>query len=226
MNRVRTFALITCSTLACITGSLAIAGGTADVAKNGAKTMDMPLPKGMTPEQMQACMEAGIPGKMHEYLAKGAGTWAGKSIMKMTADSEPMNSECTLTVTPIMDGRFVKTEMVGEMPGMGPISGLGITGFDNVSKKFQCTWADSCSTGMMQGTGELSSDGSTMTMTYTANCPVTKKPVAFREIQRRTGDNTMTLEMHGPDMVTGKEFKMMEIAFTRTAAKPSPISAR
>ena len=41
-----------------------------------------------------------------------------------------------------MDGRYLKSEMAGEMPGMGPYSGLGLIGFDNISKKFVATWAD------------------------------------------------------------------------------------
>ena len=36
-----------------------------------------------------------------------------------------------------------------------------------------------------------------------------------------TGPNTFTLEMYGNDPKTGKEFKMMEIAFTRKASSPT-----
>lgn len=178
---------------------------------------DMPLPPGWTKEDMQACMAAGTPGKMHEFLAKGVGVWEGKNTMWMAPGMEPMKSECTSTISMLMDGRFTKCEMSGDMPGMGPFTGFGINGFDNVSQKFVSSWIDNCSTGVMQGTGELSPDGKTLTWKYTMNCPITKKPTTMREVQRNTGDNTMTLEMFGIDPKSGKEFKMMEIDFTKTS---------
>lgn len=181
---------------------------------------EMQLPPGWTEADMMACVEAGTPGEMHAHLAKGIGTWTGKTTMWMAPGAEPLKSECTSTVSTMMDGRFTKCEIDGEMPGMGPFNGFGIYGFDNVSQKFQSTWIDNCGTGMMIGTGDLSSDGKTLTWNFTYNCPITKKPTKMREIERWTGENTMTLEMHGVDPKSGKEFKMMEIALTRTGGAP------
>jgi len=181
----------------------------------GAATPEMKLPAGWTAEDMQACAVAATPGKMQEHLAKGVGTWYGKNTMWMAPDTEPMKSDCTATVTPLLDGRFVKCEMAGEMPGMGPFNGFGIYGYDNVGKTFQSTWIDSCGTGMAVGTGNLSSDGKTLTWTYTYNCPIQKKPVQMREVETITGPNTKTLEMFGADPKSGKEFKMMSIELTR-----------
>jgi hypothetical protein len=104
------------------------------------------------------------------------------------------------------------------MPGMGPFQGFGIYGFDNVSRKFQGTWVDNFGTGMMVGTGELSSDGNTLVWEYTYNCPIARKPVSLRGVERYTGKDTMTLEIHGADPKSGKKFKMMEINFTRRHA--------
>ncbi len=184
------------------------------------------LPKGMTEADMQACIAAGTPGPMHEHLAKGVGTWTGKSTMWMTSESEPTVSDCTSTVTTMMDGKFTKCEMKGDMPGMGAFNGFGIYGFDNVSQKFQATWIDSMGTGMMTGTGDLSSDGKTITWNYTFNCPITRKPTIMREVERVTGPDSMTLEMFGPDPKTGKEYKMMEITLNRTSGAPAVKSGR
>ena len=187
----------------------------------------MKLPAGWTAEDMAACVAAGTPGEQHQQLAKNVGVWTGKNTMWMAPDSEPMKSECTATYTPILDGRFVKCEMAGEMPGMGPFNGGGLYGFDNVSQKYQCVWVDNCGTGMDIGTGDLSSDGKVLTWKFTYNCPITKKPTSMREIETVTGPNTKTLEIYGIDPKGGKEFKMMEIAFTRkpgsapTAAAPT-----
>lgn len=100
---------------------------------------------------------------------------------------------------------------------MGPFNGFGLYGFDNVSKSFQGTWIDNCGTGMMMGTGELNSEGDTLTWTFKYNCPMTNKPAIFREVERRTGEDTMTLTMYGPAPDTGKEYKVMEIKYTRTS---------
>ncbi len=177
---------------------------------------DMPLPPGWTMEDMQACMTAGTPGKMHEHLMKNTGVWKGKTTMWMGPGMEPpMKSECTSTITAVMDGRYTKNVIEGEMPGMGPFHGMGFNGFDNVSQKFVSTWIDNHSSGIMNGTGEMSADGKTMTWTFTYNCPIRKGPAKMREVHRMTDDNTMVFEMYGDDPKSGKEYKMMEIEFTR-----------
>src|SRR4051812_44509940 len=65
---------------------------------------EMTLPPGWTMEDMQACTVAGTPGKMHEYLADGVGTWTGKSKMWMAPGTEAMTSQCTSKITSILDG--------------------------------------------------------------------------------------------------------------------------
>ncbi len=195
-------------------GSSAFADAPKD-AKATEKQPEMKLPPGWTQEDMQVCILAGSPGKNHEHLAKEVGAWQGKSTMWMAPGAEPVKSECTTTLTPVMDGRYIKCEMEGEMPGMGPYSGMGLYGYDNVSQKFVSTWIDNMSTGIINGTGELSSDGKTLVWNSTVNCPMTKKPTALREIETITGENTKTLEMHSTDPKSGKEFKMMSIELTK-----------
>jgi hypothetical protein len=182
---------------------------------------EMKLPPGWTEADMQACMVAGTPGKMHEHLAESTGVWQGKQTIWMAPGAEPMQSECTSTITPVMDGRYTKCDVAGEMPGMGPFHGSAYYGYDNVIQKFVATWIDSHSTGIMNGTGELSADGKTMTWTYTYNCPIRKAPTTMREVQKMTGDNSMTMEMFGADPKSGKEYKMMVIEFKRTSKSPA-----
>lgn len=194
-----------------VAGSMAIA----EPAKESAPPVDVQLPEGWTAEDMQACILAGTPGAMHKKLAGDVGVWHGKTTMWMAPGAEPMQSECTSTVEAIMDGRYIKCDMEGEMPGMGPYQGLGLYGFDNVSQEFVSTWVDNHATGIMTGTGKLSDDGKVLEWKYTANCPVTKKPVIVREVETITGPNTKTLEMFGAEPKSGKEFKMMSIELTR-----------
>lgn len=186
---------------------------------------EMQLPEGWTQEDMQACMIAGTPGEQHADLAKSAGVWEGKCSMWMMPGADPMVSENTTTVTPIMDGRYVRVEMNGDMPGMGPHHAEGVYGYDNVSGQYVSTWIDNFSTGIMQGVGERSSDGKTLTWTYTYNCPLAKKPATMREVEQITGPDTKTLTIYGANPKTGEEYKMGFIEMKRVKNADSAHSA-
>ena len=214
MNRTSRFVTVGFAAFATLAGSIALAQDHKPAATGGQPAEQPQLPPGWTEADMMACMEAGTPGPMHEHLASAVGVWHGKSKMWMAPGTAAIESECTSTITSVMDGRFIQCEMEGSTP-MGPFNGFGISGYDNVGQKFQSTWIDNCGTGIMFGTGDLSSDGKTMTWNYTYNCPITKKPTAFREVDRRTGKDSMVMEMFGTDPKSGKEYKMMEVAFTR-----------
>jgi hypothetical protein len=214
MNRSK---LLFRTSLACVVllvGAVAIAQHSSNDPKTAGKPA-MELPPGWTEADMQACMVAGTPGKQHEQLVKEAGTWIGKTTMWMYPGAQPISSQCTSTVTPIMDGRYVKIEMAGEMPGMGPFHGFGINGYDNMTGKYVSTWIDNHSTGIMNGTGQLSPDGKTLTWNYSYTCPINKKPATMREVETFTGPNSKTMEMWGEDPKSGKEFQMMKVEFTR-----------
>lgn len=197
------------SAVAVLAGSIAIAQPAKD------KAPEMTLPPGYTPEDMQACVIAGTPGKMHEHLAKQVGTWTGETQMWMAPNTPAMKSPCTWIVTSVLDGRYIKAELKTDMPGMGPMTGLGYVGFDNVTQKFVGNWMDSMSTGIMNGTGELSADGKVTRWSYTFSCPITKKPAIMRQVETVTGPNAYTLEMFTPNPKTGVEYKCMQVDFTR-----------
>jgi len=224
MNCTARCSIVGAAALVAIAGSIAFAAPQQDAKKptmTAPQHGDAPAFE-MTPE-MIACMEAGTPGEMHAWLKEGVGEWSGTSTMWMEAGAPPMTSEISSKLTSILDGRYLKIEYTGDMGGQ-EFHGIGITGFDNVSQSFQSTWIDSMSTGIMFGTGERSSDGTTLTWNYKYNCPVTKKPATMRQIETHEG-NTMKLEMFGPDMKTGKEYKMMEIVMERTAGSGARASA-
>lgn len=205
-----------------IAALVAVAGSIA-FAQPGDKKTDKKQPEhqpaqgqpAMTPEQ-QACMEAGTPGEMHAKFAKEAGHWTAKTKSWEGPDAKPTDCEMTTNVTTIMGGRFLQCDVSGEMPGMGKFEGRGVYGFDNTSQKLQATWIDNVGTGQMIGTGEASTDGSTITWTYNYTCPVTKKATTMREVDRHVDENTKTITMFAIDPKTGKEYKMMEQTLKRT----------
>ena len=217
MNRTKLLVVAAgaCLALAGVVRTVAIGAEPAKEAAPAADQSAPQLPPGWTPEDMQAFAAASTPGKMQQHLAKDAGVWQGKQSTWMFGVDEPTVTECTTTVTPLMDGRYTQVDVKGEMPGMGPYHGIGLYGFDNVAKEFACTWIDSYSTGLMHGTGHLSSDGKSLTWQFSYHCPITKKPAALRQVETNTGPDSKTLEMWGNDPKSGKEYKMMRIEMTR-----------
>lgn len=186
---------------------------TADVKAPDVKVptpADMQLPPGWTMEDMQTCIAAGTPGEMHQALQEHVGVWTGTNTMWMVPGGPPMSSTITYNITSMMNGRYVKTEVAGEMPGMGMFTGMGLAGYDNVAGKFVATWVDNQSTGIMSGTGVRSADGKTYTWNYSYYCPLTKKVTGLREVQHLASPNSMKVEFFMIDPKTGKEFKGMQ----------------
>lgn len=213
--KTKMFSLLLAVVACLLAGIVSFAVAESTTSSQTAGKPEMQLPPGWTVEDMQAVMAAGTPGKMHQHLAQDVGKWQGKTTMWMFAGAEPTTGQCSFTILPLMDGRFFKTEMSGEMPGMGPFNGLGITGFDNVTQQFVSTWIDNQGTGIANGTGQLSDDGKTMTWDFTYNCPVTKKPTVLRQVETTIGPDSKVFEMFGRNPKTGDEFKMMRIEYTR-----------
>lgn len=218
MNAKKLFVPLLIGALA--TATIVVTFARADQAKDKPASAagappQMQLPPGWTEDDMKTAMASCMPGKQHEFLAAGCGTWKGKATMWMFPGAEPATSECTSTVSKLLDGRYIKTEYTGEMPGAGPFNGFGLQGFDNVTQKFVNTWVDSFSTGIMTGAGELSADGKTLSYACTFNCPIKKGPLGLRQIETITGPDSRTLELIGTEPKSGKEYKMMFVEFTR-----------
>lgn len=245
--KIRTLAAFTCTLALCASAGLAQTGTKPDQPAKPTDTKPTAQPKKDHPEHpakpgdakpaakpsegeammmqmMEKCMVAGTPGPMHEWLAKGAGTWEGKCTMYMPG-MPPSESTCVTTITPMFEGRFVKGETVGEMGGQ-PFHGFMLAGYNNTTKKFEQTWIDSMGTMMMNSVGTVSDDKKTLTYTSNYTCPMTEKPTTTRMVETHTGDNAMTLQMFGPNPMDGKEMKMMEIKYTRKAeTKPAAKDA-
>lgn len=203
---------------ACVVGVGVLAGCASSSNSKVQASSDesgMQLPKGWTQDDMQACMMAGTPGQEHADLMRLAGAWTSNERMWMGPDSEPIPSSGTWRLIPILDGRYLQLEAEGNIPGMGPYKGLGLMGFDNVSKKYVATYVDQMSTGMMYGEGRMTAGGKVLTINYTYNCPINKKPAVFREVMRFESDRTMKVEMFAKDPKSRKEYMVMAAELTK-----------
>jgi len=208
------FSIVAAAALVAVSGSIALANH--QDRPGSPPEQPPPLPPGWTQEDMQKCIEAGTPGEMQAWLAEGVGVWRGTAKSWMAPNTEPVECELTSTCTPLYDGRYIKCEIKGESP-MGVFEGQGFYGFDNTTETFQSSWIDNMSTGIYCGTGERTSDGTSIEWNYSYTCPITNKKTTLREVETITGENTRTFEMYGIDPKSGREFKMMEVNFTRSA---------
>jgi uncharacterized protein DUF1579 len=175
-------------------------------AKPAAQPMD---PKAM--EEMMAKLAA--PGPNHERLKKLAGDW--NLTVKWTWDpSQPMQTtNSTSTITTLMDGRYCQEQSSGEMMGR-PFQGMGLTGYDNVLKKYESVWIDNAGTGIMRSEGTADASGNVVNWTGEESDPMTGKLTKVRMVTRFLDDNHHVFEMYIKDPA-GKEYKSMEISYER-----------
>ncbi len=165
-------------------------------------------------DMMKKMEDAGTPGPEHQEMAKTAGDWTADCQCYM--NGQPCASmKGTAHFEPLMDGRFMMLKYDGTMNMGGsdmPFKGMGIMGYDKMSKKYFSTWIDSMSTSMMKTEGEKS--GNVVTLTGKMFDPMTGKEVTVKEVVTHTDPTHMKYELYapGPD---GKEAKMMQIDYTK-----------
>jgi Protein of unknown function (DUF1579) len=172
----------------------------------------------MSPEEqamMAKWMEFATPGEHHKLLAQRVGTWHMKVSQWMAPDAPPVTSEGTSVCTSILDGRYFEDVSTGTFQGM-PFHGRGLTGYDNLKKKYLSIWVDNLGTGIMVSEGDY--DPKTKSFTFVGSGPDpiagTYKPMKSVETWVSADESRMEMFGPGPD---GKGWsKMMEIVYTRT----------
>lgn len=186
---------------------LALAFAMPDAAQAGAPEM--------TPEQqaeMEMWMKAGTPGAVHEAMAKQAGTYDAQVKSWQAPGTDAVVEKGTATRTMVLGGRVMVEDFSSTMMGQ-PFMGHGMHGYDNVTGKHWSTWNDNMSTGVMVSEGSCDAK---MACTFTGSWvePIKKQTVTARMTTRWTSPTTEVFEMYtpGPD---GKEFRMMEITYTK-----------
>lgn len=164
---------------------------------------------------MQAMMEKfekqGTPGEPHKRLESMEGSWNTKTKSWMEPNKPPMETAGTCEQKMILGGRFLKQKCSGDMMGK-TFEGVGLTGYDNQTKKYTSTWMDSMSTTLhvMEG---ASGDDNTITQEGQYTCPI-RGEMKLRSVTKMVDQNTNIFEMYGTDK-SGQEMKMMEITYTR-----------
>lgn len=176
------------------------------------KMEDSPIQ--ISQEEINAKMIAAMtPGEEHNALASQEGDWTEEITIWMHEGAEPMKNQAKVKIEMILGGRYQQTTHTGEFMGM-PFEGVGVTGFDNVSKKYSSTWIDNMSTGVMFSSGKM--DLKTKAIQYYGEQadPITGKTTKIREVMTHVSESEMHLDMYSTPQ-GGKEFMSMKIIMKR-----------
>jgi hypothetical protein len=190
--------------------------GVAALVASVAAAQDKPAEKKaaapMDEKQMMEMMQKmATPGDAHKKLEPMVGTFDAKVKMWMDPSKPAQESAGVSENKWVLGNRFIETNHTGTFMGQ-PFSGIGYTGYDNVTKKYVGTWMDTASTGMMNSKGTIT--GKTMTTTSTMPDPMTGKNATITTKMTVADNDHHTMEMWGPGP-DGKNYKMMEITYTR-----------
>ena len=182
-------------------------------------TVSVAIAKDKKPEKQmdqQTMMEEfkrlSVPGEPHKQLASLVGSWTTTTKEWMEPGKPPMESTGTVEMKMLLDGRFLQQELTGNMMGR-PYSGVGLTAYDNLRKKYVSTWIDSMGTGIFVMEGTASADGKATTLRGQHAVPGGGQ-MTHRAVWKIVDSNTQTFDMYGTHL-GGKEMKMMEITYTR-----------
>ena len=192
---------------------LAVTGLCMALTVSMAMAKDKKAEKQMDPQaMMEAYAKLATPGEQHKQLASLAGSWTTKTKEWMEPGKPPTESAGSVEMKTVLDGRFLQQEFTGEMMGH-PYSGMGISGYDNLRKRYVSTWIDTMGTGVFVMEGTASADGKTITLKG-QHAELGGGHMSHRAVWKIVDSNTQIFDMYGTHH-GGKEMKMMEITYTR-----------
>lgn len=200
--------------MALVLGVSPLAAGEAD--KPGEKPAASKAPDRAAAEEkaaMEAWAKFATPGPEHKWLEKLAGTWTVKVKSWMAPGQPPTESDGAAEARMMLGGRYLHEQFKSSFMGQ-PFEGAGVTGYDNLKKKFVGNWMDTMSTAIMATEGTVDAAGKVMTSWGMVDDPVTGRPQKMKGVLTLVDPDHHTYEMWstGPD---GKEWKSLELAYTR-----------
>ncbi|MCB9838428.1 MAG: DUF1579 family protein [Phycisphaeraceae bacterium] len=160
---------------------------------------------------IEAWRKASSPGAMHERLEPLIGTWDTQTRVWF-GPGDPIVTKTRVTKEWALGGRFVLQDYAGEETSMGRFFGMGLLGYNNISKRYQSVWMDTMSTAMLIQTGDWV--GEALTLVGDQHESISLGIVRVRSVTRIVSDDRHTFEnfVTGPD---GKEMRTLEVVHSR-----------
>ena len=165
--------------------------------------------------EMAAWMKYSQPSDHHKHLAKQVGTWDVEFKMWPAPGADPMESMGISKNTMALGDRFLHVSYKGEFMGEA-FEGMGFSGYDNFLKKHTDLWMDNMGTVMFTSEGHCEKGGKVIKLAGELDDPMTGKKKMLKSVNRMINDDKYMVEMYDKDQ-NGKEFKHMELTYTRKA---------
>lgn len=173
--------------------------------------------KAMDPKMammMEKCMAYATANENHKVLNVFVGQWEHTAKMWMDPAQPPMESNGTNTNEWLYNGKFLKQTAKGQVMGM-PFEGMGITGYDNILKKYVSFWLDTMGTGFMMASGTY--DATTKTIKETGAMPnamTGETAQSFRAEWKLIDNDHYTYDVFIKS-ADGKESPMLSLSYKR-----------
>lgn len=168
-----------------------------------------------TQEQMEAMQQAWEEsmkvGEEHKKMAEAVGEWT--AVVEDFSSGQEQKSEGSCKFSMILDGRFLQQEFQGSMGGE-KFTGVGITGYNNITKQFEEIWMDSMGTAIYFAKGARLDDKTTETHGKMTMPGVGE--LDCRSTVKHADKDHMVFEMYGPGS-DGKDTLWIRISYTRKA---------
>ncbi len=165
--------------------------------------------------QMEMWIKSATPGPEHKLLEYMVGDWDVTGKFWADPTTPPEESKGRQTATMMLGGRFAHYQYKGQFNN-GPFEGAGISGYDNIAKKFVSTWVDTYGTGIMLMHGDYDAGKKEFTFIGENTMPDGTKS-KMKEVIRVVSPDEHVMTFY--DLPAGQpERKSMELTYKR--AKP------
>ena len=183
----------------------------------GARAEEGTACPGMDAAAMARYRELSTPGPAHRRLDALAGNWSYRMKLWMNPDAPPQEFRGTSENRWILGGRQLQTRHHGRMMG-NTFEGIGILGYDNVREEYHSVWMDNMATGLMTSTARFDESENSIHERGSYSCPMTGvREKRYRAVWHLGNGNRYVYAMYSYDDA-GREFKSMEIEYTRRRA--------
>ena len=157
-----------------------------------------------------------MPGPEHKVLDRLAGTWDTRTRYWPAPEAEPVEAKGTSQRKWILGGRFLMEELDGGNLVL-PFHGVALFGYDAFERKHTSAWVDTMNTSILTNLGTYDRTNEVVNFTGQYKDPWTGTKKEERGLTRFLSKDKHVLEIHVTE-ADGKEFKMLEITYTRRLA--------
>jgi hypothetical protein len=175
-------------------------------------------PRAEAESKLDVWVRHAMPGKEHRLLDQMAGSWDTRVKYWMAPDGPPAESRGTCERRWILGGRFLQEEFDGGNLAL-PFRGLGLYGYDRFEQKYTSVWLDTMSTAILSNRGVYDEAARVVNFRGRYGNPWTGVKKASRGVVRFVSEREQVLEMYW-QTPEGREYKLLEIAYTRKATGP------